>query len=63
MSAPGHHTFVQDVAAGRARRDDIDTYICRWHDNPTIGGELHEYLGLTWDEYRRWAQAPEAPLT
>lgn len=35
--------------------ENIDDLVAAWHDSPTTETrELHEYLGLTWDEYRAW---------
>lgn len=35
--------------------DDIDDYISDWHDSgPEETRELHEYLGMTWQEYGEW---------
>jgi hypothetical protein len=57
-------TFVDDVLAGHASLDDMDDYVDAWHglsdDAPEASLELHEYLGLTWDEYRRWGTHPES---
>jgi hypothetical protein len=35
------------------RYDDIDDFIEEWHGNPD-GKELHEHLGMTWQEYALW---------
>lgn len=35
---------------------DIHDRIAQWHDGDGAGQELHEYLGLTWDEYKNWIQ-------
>jgi hypothetical protein len=63
-SAKSRITFIDDVLAGLARVEDIDDYIQDWHNTPdnAPGGELelHEYLGLSWDEYRRWGSHPES---
>jgi hypothetical protein len=31
----------------------IDDFIDEWHDSDSIL-PLHEYLGLTWDQYSQW---------
>ncbi len=62
----GRHrpTFVDDVLAGRALASDIHDYIAAWHDAPAGSREskleLHDYLGLSWDEYRLWAEKPSS---
>jgi hypothetical protein len=50
-------TYVAQCLEGRATLDDIDTFIDRWHDG-TDDRELHEFLGMTWDEYRLWVERP-----
>lgn len=51
-------TFINDALAGTAGVDDIDSYIDAWHDSDDNAGELHEFLGMTWDEYRLWVEKP-----
>jgi hypothetical protein len=46
--------FVERCVTGKAHPDEIDDYIELWHDSDS-DSPLHEYLGLTWDEYRAWA--------
>ncbi|MFE9918541.1 hypothetical protein ACFYPG_25630 [Micromonospora sp. NPDC005553] len=57
-------TFVDDVLRGAATLDQIDDYIDRWHDSPAgspaSSMELHEFLGMTWEEYRTWGERPES---
>ena len=56
--------FLDDVLAGFAEPDDIDGYVDAWHEapdgSPAAKHELHEHLGLTWDEYRLWVERPES---
>lgn len=56
MSEP---TYLDRVLGGTALLSDIDDYVERWHqgDDPE---PLHEFLGLTWDEYRLWTEQPES---
>lgn len=49
-------TFLDQCLAGQAAPNDVDLYISKWHDDPTTTLKLHEYLGLTWEEYKRWAE-------
>lgn len=37
--------------------NDIHDAIGRWHEGDGYGVELHEYLGMSWDEYARWAES------
>lgn len=54
-------TFMDDVGAGSATPDQIDDYIDNWHDSAENGTPLHTFLGLTWDEYKRWAENGALP--
>jgi hypothetical protein len=49
-------TFVERCAAGEESRagEGISDAIEEWHDGKGNRG-LHEFLGLTWDEYRNCA--------
>ena len=39
--------------------DEVDA----WHDRQESIGKLHRYLGMTHDEYSKWAQNPQYLLT
>ena len=55
------NSFVQKCLAGTANADEIDDYIDQWHEhehNHKIS--LHEFLGMTWDEYALWVEKPES---
>jgi len=39
---------------------DIDDYIDEWH-NGDSNKELHEYLGMTWDEYKIYLETDTLP--
>jgi hypothetical protein len=54
-------TFVNDLRTGRALPDDIHHHIAVWHDGLDDGVPLHEFLGMSWDEYRAWAERGELP--
>ncbi len=49
----------QAVSPGR----DIHEAIAAWHDGDgdPEGKPLHEYLGMSWDEYKVWAETSELP--
>lgn len=51
------HTFVSAVLAGDALLRDVDDWIDSWHDSDSPN-ELHEFLGMSWEEYRLWAEQP-----
>jgi hypothetical protein len=52
-------TFVDECLRGEATLDEIDDYIDLWNesDDPR---ELHEFLGLDWDEYALWVERPSS---
>ena len=53
------NTFIDLVRMGKADPDDIDNYVDAWHDSgPDETRKLHEFLGMTWDEYARWVEDP-----
>ena len=54
--------LVAGVVVGADGRPlDIDDEIDAWHDGGDQShGELHAYLGLSWDEYSRFAMEPGA---
>lgn len=36
--------------------EEIDNLIDEWHNDPRITKPLHEFLGWTWLEYKRWVE-------
>jgi hypothetical protein len=49
------------VLTGDVLFTDIDDWVQRWHEAPDDPGvELHEALGMTFDEYALWVERPEA---
>lgn len=57
-----HLNLVEAILSGEATPDDFDEWVTRWHDlpedDPYSKLQLHEYLGLTWDEYQLVAVDP-----
>jgi hypothetical protein len=51
-------SFIEKCINGDASLDEIDDYIDAWHDSDS-DLELHEYLGMTWEEYSAWAVKPK----
>ncbi len=52
-------TFLTDYLNGTASAEQIHDYIELWSDGEEgLDQELHEYLGLTWNEYSAWAIQP-----
>lgn len=62
LGGPG--TFMDRVLEGRAYATDIDDYVEYWHEAPegsdAAGKELHDFLGLTWNEYKLWVEQPHS---
>ena len=56
-------TFLSEVLAGRETEAAVDDWVEAWHTGDGEGLELHEYLGMTWDEYGDWARFPSSLST
>jgi hypothetical protein len=41
--------------------DEIDDLVERWHQGAGGRQELHEFLGMTWDEYAEFTRAGTVP--
>jgi hypothetical protein len=54
-------SFVDKFLAGEVKETDIDDYISEWHES-TSSLTLHEYLGMTWEEYGRWLEGLDNDL-
>jgi len=52
-------TFIGRCLEGDVRIEAIDDFVEKWHESET-SMPLHEYLGFTWDEYKLWAEQPQA---
>lgn len=52
------YNFIQNCLTGDALLDEIDDYIDEWHDGDSEL-PLHDYLGMSWDEYAAWIESPE----
>ncbi|MBV8362431.1 MAG: hypothetical protein JO189_31535 [Deltaproteobacteria bacterium] len=51
-------TFVERYVNGEVCADDVDDYIDAWHAHPNHQ-ELHEFLGMSKEEYAAWLRDPE----
>lgn len=56
MSEPGGFGLCLD---GQVSPDEIVDFVDRWHEAPE-GLDLHDFLGMTKDEYALWVRVPEA---
>ena len=52
-------TFVERCLAGDADLSEIDQYVDIWHKG-LDPRELHDFLGLRWEEYQLWVERPES---
>jgi hypothetical protein len=50
-------TFIEMLVDGRALPDDADDFVDRWSDSQD-SRPLHEFLGMSWDEYSLWVEQP-----
>lgn len=50
--------FIQQVKDGNVKIEQIDEFVDQWH-NGTSPLELHEFLGMTKDEYSLWVTHPQ----
>src|SRR5258708_31974673 len=49
--------YLDLALAGRVLMREIDEYGAQWHRvKPSLS--LHDYLGMTWDEYAAWVDNP-----
>lgn len=53
-------TFMDDYLAGRTDGCDLRDHVQEWHlsQDPR---QLHEYLGMTWDQFIDWFDARKLP--
>lgn len=57
MSKKNKKKFIDLCLRGEVLLEEIDDWIDQWHDTPQKQ-ELHEYLGMDWDEYSSWVNMP-----
>jgi len=54
-------TFVECYLEGSVQSRDINWWVEAWQAGLSGEGQkLHEYLGLTWEEYALWSRKPSA---
>lgn len=51
-------TFIEYCITGKLSLDDIDDFIDIWHNSDT-NINLHEFLGMTVEEYSNWVHNPD----
>jgi hypothetical protein len=50
--------FVDLCLGGDVLEDEIDEFVENWHEDENSTQEIHEYLGMSWEEYSVWAIKP-----
>lgn len=57
-----HVPILERILCGTARIEDIDNEIDKWHfeEGPEEDLPLHEYLGMTHEEYSSWLTCPSS---
>jgi hypothetical protein len=51
-------SFIELCLNGEVLEDEIEDFVENWHDDEETKLELHEYLGMNWEEYSVWATKP-----
>ena len=49
-------SYLDLVLEYKISPEDIDIFISRWHSFEGQDKTLHQYLGLTWEEYSRYVE-------
>lgn len=39
--------------------EELDGLVEAWHNAPEDGTSLHDFMGISWEEYAEWLQDPE----
>ena len=51
--------FIDQCLSGEVLLDEIEDFIDKWHEGEEGEAlELHEYLGMSWEEYELWGTMP-----
>lgn len=58
MSESQTRNFISLYESGRATSEEIDDYVAKWHQT-TTHESLHDYLGMSWEEYSAWVKDPK----
>lgn len=59
MRMTGLRTFVELFLIKKVTFDEIDDFVEDWQDGHEPAMSLHEYLGMSPDEYKFWVEKPE----
>jgi len=50
--------FIDLCLEGEVLEDEIDDFVEKWHESDDVPEQLHDYLGMSWEEYSVWATKP-----
>jgi hypothetical protein len=53
-------TFIDLCLRGEVVQDEIDDFVDLWHEDETDDRPIHEFLGMTKEEYDLWVEQPGA---
>ena len=51
-------TFMQMALRGDVMSDEIEDFVGFWHNSDSTD-DLHDYLGMSWEEYSLWVSDPD----
>lgn len=51
--------FMAGLLDGIYLLEEVDDFVDKWHDLSRPTEPLHEFLGMTWQEYSLWANDPD----
>lgn len=52
-------SFLELCLRGDVLTDEIDDFVEAWHEGREgVDQDLHEYLGMSWEEYSVWSTSP-----
>lgn len=50
--------FINLCLEGEVLEDEINDFVNNWHEDEKTSLDLHEYLGMSWEEYSVWSTKP-----
>ncbi|MGD0090620.1 MAG: hypothetical protein ABSE73_11935 [Planctomycetota bacterium] len=53
-------SFIEQCLAGEVLPEAIDEFVAKWHNDSNAKESLRDYLGFSGEEYKLWAEQPEA---
>lgn len=52
-------TFVELLKEGIVKPSALDDFVEEWHERYNGDKSLHEFLGMTWEEYKKITDNPD----